>query len=141
MRATAVSLARSALILLMHAVREAPKPSADVTVPASSPLPLEELLLDPLLLPEDPLLPLEEPLLLPLLLPLLPEDVLLPLEPLLVDDPLEPLSCKPPSEPPLLESEPDEASLPVLASASCPGMAAGPSLHATAPTPTTSTAA
>ena len=37
--ATAVSVARSALILLMHAVREGPKPSSDITVPVSTSAP------------------------------------------------------------------------------------------------------
>jgi hypothetical protein len=96
---TAVLVARRALILLMHAVRDGPKPSSDVTVPASSSLPpLDE----PLLLPLE--LPLLEPLLLPLELPLL-EPLLPPLElPL-----LEPLLL----ELPLLELEPDEDPLPL----------------------------
>jgi hypothetical protein len=93
---TAVLVARRALILLMHAVRDGPKPSSDVTVPASSSAPpLEEPLLLPLELPL--LEPLLEPLLLPLELPLL-EPLLLPLELL---EPLLP-------ELPLLELEPDE---------------------------------
>jgi hypothetical protein len=70
---TAVSVARSALILLMHAVRDAAKPSADVMVPASgggSPASVPELLPLDDVLPLEDVLPLDDVLPLPeLLLP------------------------------------------------------------------------
>jgi hypothetical protein len=93
-----VSVARSLLISLMHAMRDAPKPSASVVLPLDEPLEPLLLPLEPLLLPDDPLLPLE---------PLLPDDPLLPLEPLLPDDPLLPLE-------PLLPDDPLLPELPLL---------------------------
>src|SRR5579859_2220723 len=105
-------LARSALILSMQVVREAPKPSPDVTGPASVPppelLPLLLPLLPPLLLPLE--LPLELPLPPPLELPL-PPPLLLPLPPPLLEPvwpellPLE----EPEPEPLFAPSPPEDA--------------------------------
>src|ERR1019366_7938265 len=71
-RATAVSVARRALILSMHACRSAEKPSLDMTMPLLQPLD------PPLLLPRAaPLrLPLDPPLLLPDELDALPPEEL-----------------------------------------------------------------
>jgi hypothetical protein len=93
--ASAVSVARRALILLMQAVREAEKPSSEVTIPASAPVSGGALAS---VEPPPELLPLEDEL--PLELPLLP-----PLPEPLVD---EPLPDEPPLDPPLPLPDDDE---------------------------------